>query len=64
MAAADEGRRRKGVALPLIRPSGTFSPLNGEKGTLRYIRTRSAFGSYIGLNDASAAKRSPAISTS
>ena len=34
----------------------------GEGG--RYIRTRSAFGSYIGFSDASAAIRSPAISIS
>lgn len=29
-----------------------------------YARTRSAFGSYIGFSEASAAKRSPAISIS
>lgn len=36
-----------------------------EKGPASaQILTRSAFGSYIGFSDASAAKRSPAISTS
>ena len=33
-------------------------------GADAYILTRSAFGSYIGFSDASAAKRSPAISIS
>ena len=37
-------------------------PTRGRAG--RYILTRSAFGSYIGFSDASAAKRSPAISIS
>ncbi|MUT23865.1 hypothetical protein GNX14_22110 [Mesorhizobium japonicum] len=39
------------------------SPTRGEGGG-RYIFTLSAFGSYIGFSEASAANRSPAISIS
>ena len=48
---------------PSSGPSGHLLPVNGEKEK-RYILTRSAFGSYIGLSEASAANRSPAISIS
>lgn len=52
---------------------GVLKPTMGEESPYRmanplaedrYARTRSAFGSYIGFSEASALKRSPAISIS